>query len=112
MVGGGYIDLAIRGRDFLLFRGHLGCGKTTTICMIGGLEDPTGDRMLVSALAGEQMVVAKCPRTFRQGLETPMASAWAWSGATPSMVRAARGSGSYGRMMVFNPSDCPAIRRS
>lgn len=112
MVGGGYIDLAIRGREFLVFRGLLGRGKTTTMCMIGILEDPTGDRMLVSALAGEQIVVAKCLRTFRQGLETPMASAWAWSGATSSMVRAARGSSRYSRMMVFSPSDCPAIRRS
>ena len=34
--------------------------------------EPTGDQTLVSALAGDQMVVAKGARTFRQELETPI----------------------------------------
>ena len=34
--------------------------------------EPTGDQTLVSALAGEQMVVAKGHRSFRQELETPI----------------------------------------
>jgi multiple sugar transport system ATP-binding protein len=34
--------------------------------------EPTGDQTLVSALAGEQMVVAKGSRSFRQELETPI----------------------------------------
>jgi multiple sugar transport system ATP-binding protein len=34
--------------------------------------EPTGDQTLVSALAGDQMVVAKGARSFRQELETPI----------------------------------------
>jgi multiple sugar transport system ATP-binding protein len=34
--------------------------------------EPTGDQTLVSALAGEQMVVAKGARSFRQELDTPI----------------------------------------
>ena len=34
--------------------------------------EPTGDQTLVSALAGEQMVVAKGSRSFRQALDTPI----------------------------------------
>jgi multiple sugar transport system ATP-binding protein len=34
--------------------------------------EPTGDQTLVSAMAGEQMVVAKGQRSFRQALETPI----------------------------------------
>ena len=34
--------------------------------------EPTGDQTLVSALAGEQMVGAKGPRSFRQDLDTPI----------------------------------------
>jgi len=34
--------------------------------------EPTGDQTLVSAMAGEQMVVAKGSRSFRQALETPI----------------------------------------
>ncbi|WP_421695312.1 ABC transporter ATP-binding protein [Aestuariivirga sp.] len=34
--------------------------------------EPTGDQTLVSALAGEQMVVAKAHRSFRQELGTPI----------------------------------------
>jgi multiple sugar transport system ATP-binding protein len=35
--------------------------------------EPTGDLTLVTAWAGEQLVVAKGPRNFRQELETPIA---------------------------------------
>jgi multiple sugar transport system ATP-binding protein len=35
--------------------------------------EPTGDLTLVTALAGEQLVVAKGSRTFRQSLDTPIA---------------------------------------
>jgi multiple sugar transport system ATP-binding protein len=34
--------------------------------------EPTGDQTLVAAFAGEQMVVAKGSRSFRQALETPI----------------------------------------
>jgi multiple sugar transport system ATP-binding protein len=34
--------------------------------------EPTGDQTLVAAFAGEQMVVAKCSRSFRQELDTPI----------------------------------------
>ena len=34
--------------------------------------EPTGDQTLVSAWAGEQLVVAKAGRSFRQALETPI----------------------------------------
>ena len=35
--------------------------------------EPTGDMTLVTAWAGEQLVVAKGSRTFRQNLDTPIA---------------------------------------
>ena len=35
--------------------------------------EPTGDLTLVTAWAGEQLVVAKGPRTFRQAIDTPIA---------------------------------------
>jgi multiple sugar transport system ATP-binding protein len=38
--------------------------------------EPTGDQTLVSALAGDQMVVAKGSRSFRQELETPISLAF------------------------------------
>ena len=35
--------------------------------------EPTGDVTLVTAWAGEQLVVAKGPRVFRQQVDTPIA---------------------------------------
>jgi multiple sugar transport system ATP-binding protein len=35
--------------------------------------EPTGDQTLVAAFAGEQLIVAKGARSFRQALETPIA---------------------------------------
>ena len=35
--------------------------------------EPTGDQTLVAAWAGEQLVVAKGHRTFRQAIDTPIA---------------------------------------
>ncbi len=35
--------------------------------------EPTGDQTLVAAYAGEQLIVAKGARTFRQDLDTPIA---------------------------------------
>ena len=46
-------------------------GKGHLSSVLYSLE-PTGDQTLVSCLAGEQMVVAKGSRSFRQELETPI----------------------------------------
>jgi multiple sugar transport system ATP-binding protein len=39
--------------------------------------EPTGDVTLVTAWAGEQLVVAKGARTFRQEVDTPIAFSFA-----------------------------------
>jgi len=56
------LNLEIREREFFTLLGSSGCGKTTTLRMVGGLEKPDGgeiylgDRCLVS---GEQKIFVK-----------------------------------------------------
>jgi multiple sugar transport system ATP-binding protein len=62
------VILGVRPEDISLAgtgRGHLG-SKLYSL-------EPTGDQTLVSVMAGEQMVVAKGARNFRQALDTPIA---------------------------------------
>jgi multiple sugar transport system ATP-binding protein len=61
------VILGVRPEDITVAeagQGHLNS-------MLYSLE-PTGDQTLVAALAGEQMVVAKGSRSFRQEIDTPI----------------------------------------
>jgi len=48
----GGLDLTIRAGEFFSLLGPPGCGKTTALRMIAGLEEPSGGRILVD---GEDM---------------------------------------------------------
>ena len=41
------LSLKVKSDTFLTFLGPSGCGKTTTLRLIGGLESPTGGRVLI-----------------------------------------------------------------
>ncbi|MEO5732551.1 MAG: ATP-binding cassette domain-containing protein, partial [Rubrivivax sp.] len=41
------MDLAIREGEFVVLLGESGCGKSTTLRMIAGLEDVTAGRILI-----------------------------------------------------------------
>ena len=47
VVGVDAIDLEIKDKEFIVFLGPSDCGKTTTMRMVAGLEDPTGGNILI-----------------------------------------------------------------
>jgi multiple sugar transport system ATP-binding protein len=62
------VVLGIRPEDMEI-SGAKGSNISSTLYSL----EPTGDLTLVTAWAGEQLVVAKGPRTFRQAIDTPIA---------------------------------------
>src|SRR3954462_8445303 len=48
VVGVNNIDLEIRDREFMVFLGPSGCGPTTTMRMIAGLEEPTAGEIQIN----------------------------------------------------------------
>ncbi len=61
------VMLGIRPEDIEVSAAK-GANITSTLYSL----EPTGDLTLVTAWAGEQLVVAKCQRNFRQALNTPI----------------------------------------
>ena len=61
------MTLGIRPEDISVVE----AGKGSLESSLYSLE-PTGDQTLVAAFAGEQLVVAKGHRAFRQELDTPI----------------------------------------
>ncbi|MFN4140710.1 ABC transporter ATP-binding protein [Aestuariivirga sp.] len=66
-----HVILGVRPEDITLAVGA-GVHLASTLYSL----EPTGDQTLVSVMAGEQMVVAKGPRSFRQELGTPIGLAF------------------------------------
>ena len=64
--------LGIRPEDITIAPGGGGHLNSTLYSL-----EPTGDMTLVAAWAGEQLIVAKGPRNFRQELGTPIAFTFA-----------------------------------
>jgi multiple sugar transport system ATP-binding protein len=62
------VVLGIRPEDIEIISGQDGHLKSKLYSL-----EPTGDVTLVAAWAGEQLVVAKGPRVFRQEVDTPIA---------------------------------------
>ena len=46
-VGVDRFNPTIPDREFLVLRGPLGCGKTTTMRMVAGSEDPSGGEIVI-----------------------------------------------------------------
>ncbi len=61
------VILGIRPEDITVAEAGKGSFNSTLYSL-----EPTGDQTLIAAFAGEQLVVAKGHRSFRQGLETPI----------------------------------------
>ena len=61
------VTLGIRPEDISVAGAGMGSLNSTLYSL-----EPTGDQTLVAAYAGEQLVVAKCNRSFRQELDTPI----------------------------------------
>jgi multiple sugar transport system ATP-binding protein len=61
------VVLGIRPEDISITTGKA-CNLASTLYSL----EPTGDLTLVTAWAGEQLVVAKGSRTFRQAIDTPI----------------------------------------
>jgi multiple sugar transport system ATP-binding protein len=62
------IVLGVRPEDMAIVKD----GDAHLVSKLYSLE-PTGDLTLVTAWAGEQLVIAKGPRTFRQAIDSPIA---------------------------------------
>ncbi|WP_373502936.1 ABC transporter ATP-binding protein, partial [Aestuariivirga sp.] len=61
------VILGVRPEDISVAEAGRGALNSTVYSL-----EPTGDQTLVAAMAGEQMVVAKGSRSFRQELDTPI----------------------------------------
>jgi ABC-type Fe3+/spermidine/putrescine transport system ATPase subunit len=49
------MDLAVPAGEFLAVLGPTGCGKTTTLRIIAGLEQPDAGQVLIAGVPGEQL---------------------------------------------------------
>ena len=65
------INLEIKEGEFFTLLGSSGCGKTTTLRMVGGLEKPDGGAIYLA----DRCLVSDDAKTLRQ---TGESATWAW----------------------------------